>query len=320
MTAATAVLVSPFVRRVIDNPLSRRALPTLSEISGGISVSFEFFPPKSPAMEAQLWKTVERLAPVRPAFMSVTYGAGGTTREGTHRLVKKIQNEFGVASAAHLTCVDASRADIHAIAESYWNAGIRHIVALRGDLPDGARTSNHLRPEGYRNADALVRGLRSLHPFEISVAAYPEVHPQAISAEADLDALRRKVEAGATRAISQFFFDIDAFARFLDRAHAAGIDIPIVPGILPVTNFIKAIEFAKACHVNIPAWVERQFDGIDNDPETRLLVAATVAAEQCRALYGLGVRHFHFYTLNRPELSYAICHMLGVRATAALAS
>jgi methylenetetrahydrofolate reductase (NADPH) len=296
------------------NPRRSIALSTLGEIArGDIAVSFEFFPPKTPAIEAQLRHAIARLASLRPAFMSVTYGAGGSTREGTHAIVKGIQVNTGVAAAAHLTCVNASRAEIDAVAESYWAAGIRHIVALRGDPPEGLGTYSP-RPDGYPHADALVSGLRGLRPFEISVAAYPEVHPQAASAQADLDALKRKMDAGATRAITQFFFDIDAFARFLERARRAGISIPIVPGILPITNVAKAMAFAKACNVRIPAWVRRQFEDVDGDPETRQLVAAVVAAEQCRALHGLGIRQFHFYTLNRAELTLAICHMLGVRA------
>jgi methylenetetrahydrofolate reductase (NADPH) len=298
----------------------RRDTPPPRKAQGGadISVSFEFFPPKTPAMEDQLWRTVARLAPLRPAFMSVTYGAGGSTREGTHRTVRRIQSETGVAAAAHLTCVDADRGEIDAIAESYWDAGIRHLVALRGD-PAGGADAYRPRTGGYAYADALVRGLRGLRPFEISVAAYPETHPQANDAAADLDALKRKVDAGATRAITQFFFDNDAFARFVERARKAGIDIPIVPGILPVTNFTKAAAFAKACNVHIPASIQRHFDGVDDDPETLRLIAASVAAEQCRTLRSHGVRHFHFYTLNRPELSFAICHMLGVRAVQAQA-
>ena len=279
-----------------------------------ISVSFEFFPPKTPAMEGQLWQTIERLAQVQPAFMSVTCGAGGTTRTGTHQAVKRIQADTGTQAAAHLTCVDASRAEIGAIAEDYWSAGIRHIVALRGDPADGIAGVYRPRSDGYPHADALVQGLRALHPFEISVAAYPETHAQAASAQADLDALKRKADAGATRAITQFFFDVDAYARFVERAQRAGIDIPIVPGILPVTNFAKTATFAETCKVAIPARIRRQFEGIDNDPATLQLVAATVAVDQCLALHRLGVRHFHFYTLNRAELSFAICHMLGVRA------
>jgi methylenetetrahydrofolate reductase (NADPH) len=314
MSNANATLAAQFAHRTGDVAFPRAAWPTLSEAeSSKISVSFEFFPPKTPTMETQLWQAIERLSIVRPAFMSVTYGAGGSTREGTHRIVKRIQGETGTTAAAHLTCVDATRTEIDAIAESYWAAGIRHLVALRGDPVAGVGGSYQPHPEGYPYADALVHGLRGLRPFEISVSAYPEAHPQAASAEADLDALKRKVDAGATRAITQFFFDNDAFARFVERARRAGIEIPIVPGILPITNFAKAAAFAKACNVNVPVAIRRQFEGIDDDPDTLRLVAATVAAEQCRALYALGIRQFHFYTLNRAELSFAICHMLGVR-------
>ena len=268
-------------------------------------------------MKAQIWETIGRLAPVRPAFVSVTYGAGGSTRERTHNLVTEIQARTGIPAAAHLTCVDATRVDIDAIAESYWQAGIRHIVALRGDPKGGVGQAYDPTPGGYAYADALVAGLRRLHPFEISVAAYPEVHPRAASAQADLDALRRKVDAGATRAITQFLFDTDAFARFTDRAAKAGIKIPIVPGILPVTNVARTTEFAKACGARIPEWVRRQFHGLDDDPATRQLVASLIATEQCRALYGHGVRHFHFYTLNCAELVRGICHSLGLRPSKA---
>ena len=279
-----------------------------------ISVSFEFFPPKTRAMENQLGQTIERLAVLQPAFMSVTCGAGGSTREGTHQTVRRIQSETGERAAAHLTCAGASRTEIDQIAESYWTAGIRHLVALRGDPVHGADGVHQPGPDGYHHADALVRGLRMLRPFEISVAAYPETHAQAASAQADLDALKRKADAGATRAITQFFFDVDAFARFLDKTQRAGIDIPIVPGILPVTNFAKVAAFAKACKVGIPAGVHTQFEGIGDDPATLQGVAASIATEQCMALRKLGVRHFHFYTLNRAELSFAIAHLLGVRA------
>ena len=249
--------------------------------------------------------------------MSVTYGAGGTTREGTHNIVTRIQHETGVMAAAHLTCVDTSRAEIHAIAGSYWTAGIRHLVALRGDPSGNFDVPYRPRPDGYSYADALVRELRRIHPFQISVAAYPEVHPHASSAEADLDALKRKVDAGATRAITQFFFDVDKFERFIERVRRARINIPIVPGILPITSFAKASDFAQKCNVHIPDHVRRQFLGVDDDPETLRLVAASVATEQCRALRRLGINQFHFYTLNRAELSFAICHMLGVRPAAA---
>ncbi len=284
------------------------------------AVSFEFFPPKTEKMEQSLWQAVQRLAPLKPDFVSVTYGAGGSTRERTHATVCRIQKETGVRAAAHFTCVGATREEIDAIARAYWDAGIRHLVALRGDPPEsaggaGGRYEPH--PGGYAYACDLVEGLRRIADFEISVAAYPETHPEALSADADLDNLKRKVDAGATRAISQFFFDNRAFFRFRDRCAAAGIAVPIVPGILPITNFARAVEFAGKCGASIPPGMADAFDGLDQDPETRTLVAATVAVEQCQQLQAEGVANFHFYTLNRADLTVAICHRLGVRAPAA---
>jgi methylenetetrahydrofolate reductase (NADPH) len=285
------------------------------------SVSFEFFPPKTEKMEQSLWQAVLRLAPLAPDFVSVTYGAGGSTRERTHATVARIQRDTGVTAAAHLTCVGASREEINTIARSYWDAGIRHIVALRGDPPAAADGSGGLggggyqpHPGGYAYAADLVAGLRTVADFEISVAAYPEGHPEAISPEADLDNLKRKIDAGASRAISQFFFDTDKFLRFLDRAGRAGITVPIIPGILPITNFTRTVDMAGKCGASIPAWFADAFDGLDQDPETRQMVAASVAARQCQQLQRHGVHDFHFYTLNRAELTVAICHMLGVRA------
>jgi methylenetetrahydrofolate reductase (NADPH) len=288
-----------------------------ADVPGDIAVSFEFFPPKSEAMEATLWESFETLKPLGPRFVSVTYGAGGTTRERTHATVAKIAQGSAVPAAAHLTCVDASRAEIEAIARDYWEAGVRHIVALRGDPPQGPSGGQACfvaRPDGYANAAELVAGLKRVADFEISVGAYPEVHPQAASAEADLEALKAKLGAGASRAITQFFFEPETFLRFRDRAAAAGIDAEIVPGILPVSNFASLMKMAGPCGTAVPDWMARLFEGLDGHPPTRQLVAATVAAEMCRRLYGEGVRHFHFYTLNRAELSYAICHLLGVRA------
>lgn len=286
-----------------------------------LSVSFEFFPPKTEKMEASLWEAARRLAPLRPDFVSVTYGAGGSTRERTHATVTRIQRELGLSAAAHLTCVAATRPEIDGIARAYWEAGIRHIVALRGDPPAASDGSGGLgaagyqpHPGGYAYAVDLVAGLRALAPFEISVAAYPEMHPEAPSAAADLDNLKRKVDAGATRAITQFFFDNQAYFRFLDRAARSGIEVPIVPGILPITNFAKAVEFAGRCGASIPPWFADAFEDLDATPETRNLVAATLAVRQCTELREQGVRHFHFYTLNRADLTVAICHMLGVRA------
>jgi len=290
----------------------RVALPIAAPLPSDVAVSFEFFPPKSDKAEESLWECVERLAPLAPRFFSVTYGAGGTTRERTHATVVRIQERTGRAVAAHLTCVQATRAEVEAVADRYWAAGIRHIVALRGDPPAGAsRYEPH--PGGFAYAGDLVAGLKRLHDFEISVAAYPEVHPAASSPAADLENLKRKVEAGAVRAITQFFFDIDVFLRFRDLVAAAGIAVPLIPGVLPVTNFARVTEFARACGAAIPGWLADLFAGLDEDPETRKLVAATVAAEQCRTLHAEGVGQFHFYTLNRADLAYAICRILGVR-------
>lgn len=275
-------------------------------------VSFEFFPPGTAEMEAKLWETIKRLEWLRPRFVSVTYGAGGSTRERTHATVARIRKETSLEPAAHLTCIGAAREEIAEIAANYWAIGIRHIVALRGDPPqdlEGYRP----HPDGYRHASELVDGLKRAAPFEISVACFPETHPEAGSAEADLDNLKRKIDAGANRAITQFFFDTDIYFRFVDRARAAGITVPIVPGILPVTNFAQVKKFSAACNASVPSWMAAQFEGLDEDPETRRLVAASIAAEQCRVLQANGIDEFHFYTLNRADLTVAICHMLGVR-------
>ena len=263
-------------------------------------------------MEASLWRAIRSLAPLRPRFVSVTYGAGGGTRERTHATVQRILHETDLEPAAHLTCVEASRAEVNAVVQAYRAIGVRHIVALRGDPPEGSACFTP-HPEGYRNAEELVRGIRTIADFEISVAAYPEVHPEALSPQADLDNLKRKLGAGASRAITQFFFDPEVYLRFVDRARAAGIGAPIVPGILPVTNFKRVREFARKCGASVPPWLAELFDGLDDDPTTRNLVAAWVAAEQCRKLQEHGVREFHFYTLNRAELTRSICHILGVR-------
>ena len=293
---------------------ARRALdaPLFADVAGDAAVSFEFFPPKTPKMEETLWEAVTALEPLAPRFVSVTYGAGGSTRERTHATVARIQRETSMAAAAHLTCVEATRAEIDAVAEEYWAAGIRHIVALRGDPPVvGAKFAAH--PGGYENAAALVAGLKKLHPFEISVAAYPECHPDSADVAADIDNLKRKMDAGANRAITQFFFSPEAYFRFRDRVAAAGITAEIVPGILPVSNVAQTRKFAGMCGAEIPDWMDRLFDGLDDHPAARQLVAATVSAEMCRRLYAGGVRSFHFYTLNRAELSFAICHLLGIR-------
>ena len=286
------------------------AEPLFAGLPGDIAVSFEFFPPKSEKMNAQLWDAVTTLAPLNPSFVSVTYGAGGSTRERTHATVARIVSEAGLPAAAHLTCVDASRDEIGEVARAYWDAGVRHIVALRGD-PADASGSFAPHPDGYAGAADLVAGLRDIAPFEISVAAYPEVHPEAASADSDIDNLKRKLDAGATRAITQFFFSPEVFFRFRDRLAAAGIDAPLVPGIMPVTNF-AAIRRMSA-NPELPGWMVALFEGLDDHPQTRQLVAATIAAELCRRLYAGGVRDIHFYTLNRAELAYAICHMLGMR-------
>lgn len=291
------------------------ASPLFAGLAGDCDISFEFFPPKSEKMEEQLWDAVVTLAPLAPRFVSVTYGAGGSTRERTHATVARIIKETGIPAAAHLTCVEASKDEIREVAEAYWEAGVRHIVALRGDPPvAGQAFAPH--PEGYASAAELVAGLQGIAPFEISVAAYPETHPDANCPQSDLDNLKRKLDAGATRAITQFFFDPEAYFRFRDAAAAAGIDAELVPGILPVSNVAQTRKFAGMCGAQIPTWMDNLFEGLDDHPAARQLVAATIAAEMCRRLYAGGVRQFHFYTLNRAELAYAICHLLGKRPEA----
>ena len=290
-----------------------RHLPLFAEAHGDIQVSFEFFPPKTEKMEASLWESIKTLEPLHPRFVSVTYGAGGSTRERTHATVERILKETHLAPAAHLTCVGATREEVDAVARDYWALGVRHIVALRGDPPEpGTKFQPH--PGGYRDAADLVAGLKRVAPFEISVAAYPEVHPDSSSRAFDLENLRRKVDSGASRAITQFFFSPDCFLKFQDDAAAAGIHVEIVPGILPVSNVAQARRFADLCGASIPQWMNALFEGLDDLPAARQLIAATVAAELCGQLYAGGVRCFHFYTLNRAELTYAICHLLGVRA------
>lgn len=285
--------------------------PLFADLPGDISVSFEFFPPKTEKMEEQLWDAITQLAPLDPSFVSVTYGAGGSTRERTHATVARLVSETELTPAAHLTCVGASKAEIDEITDQYWEAGVRHIVALRGDPPpaDGGRFVPH--PQGYADAAALVEGLARRHAFDISVAAYPEVHPEALSAEADLDNLKRKLDAGASRAITQFFFSTDAYFRFLDKALAAGITAPILPGIMPVTSFAAIRRMSG--NTQIPGWLESLFEGLDDRPGPRTLVAAVAAADLCKRLYEGGVRDFHFYTLNKAEQTYATCQLLGLR-------
>jgi methylenetetrahydrofolate reductase (NADPH) len=275
-------------------------------------VSFEFFPPNSPAMEETLWQSIQRLAPLNPRFVSVTYGADGSTRDRTHRIVRRVIEETGLSGAPHLTCVGATKEAVQDIAQMYWDEGIRDIVALRGDPPAGAeRYVPH--PGGYHYALDLVKGLREVADFEISVAAYPEGHPESPDPAFELDYLKRKIDAGATRAITQFFFDTDNFLRFRDQCIAAGIAASIVPGILPITKFPQLLRFAALCGAIVPQWLHERFDGLDDDEETRRMIAASVAIEQVQRMQAEGINEFHFYTLNRAELTYAICHALGVR-------
>ncbi|HBS32770.1 MAG TPA: methylenetetrahydrofolate reductase [NAD(P)H] [Parvularcula sp.] len=278
-----------------------------------LHVSFEFFPPKTEAMQGKLWAAVEKLKPLAPDFVSVTYGAGGSTRERTHDTVARIIKEAGLPVAAHLTCVAATKAEVDAVLREYWAQGVRHIVALRGDPPGGPGERYIPHPGGYANAAELAAGARKVGAFEISVGCYPEKHPDSPSHAADIDMLKRKIDAGATRGITQFFYDNDAYFRYLDRVRAAGVAIPIVPGIMPVTNFAGLRKMADTCGTTIPGRLVKLFQNLDDDPSTRLLIAATVAAEQCLALAEQGVKHFHFYTLNRDDLAYALCMMLGVR-------
>lgn len=278
----------------------------LAELDGQINVSFEFFPPRSEEMEQTLWKSIDRLKNLKPKFVSVTYGANSGERDRTHSIIKDIKDKTGLVAAPHLTCIDASKDELKTIARDYWNNGIRHIVALRGDLPDNSR-----KPDMY--ATDLVELLKGEADFDISVAAYPEVHPEAKSAQADLINLKKKIDAGANRAITQFFFDVESYLRFRDRCVATGIDVEIVPGILPVSNFRQLERFAKLTNVRIPSWMSRMYEGLDNDPESRNLVGASIAMDMVKILSREGVKDFHFYTLNRSELTYAICHTLGVR-------
>ncbi|MBY6129600.1 methylenetetrahydrofolate reductase [Qipengyuania aquimaris] len=296
---------------------AQRALegPLFSGLPGDIEVSFEFFPPKTEKMGETLWHSVKTLEPLNPRFLSVTYGAGGSTRERTHEAVRRIVSETGIPAAAHLTCVQATREEVDQVAREYWEEGVRHIVALRGDAPDGSGSYTP-HPGGYENAADLIAGLKKIADFEISVAAYPEVHPDSPDRQADLDNLKRKFDAGATRAITQFFFEPECFFDFRDKAVGAGIEGEIVPGIMPVMSFAAVQRMSGLCGTAIPDWMEGLFEGLDERPEARQLVSATIAAEMCRRLYAGGVRQFHFYTLNRAELSYAICHMLGLRPKA----
>ena len=298
-------------RKVADR-LSRRPSPAATPLMKDIAVSFEFFPPKDASATQSLWGCIDRLAPLAPRFMSVTYGAGGSTRTGTTESVKYIKDETDVLPAAHLTCVGASQDEVDDVVREFLGVGVRHIVALRGD-PVDAEQGFQAHPNGYANAAELVAGIKRLGDFEVSVAAYPEVHPEAISPQADLDNLKRKIDAGANRAITQFFFDTDTYFQFLDRVRDAGITVPVVPGILPVGNYARVKSFAAMCGAGIPDWFDALFSSLDQTPDVRQLVAATVTGEQCMRLWDQGVREFHFYTLNRPLLTCAICHILGVR-------
>ncbi len=300
--------------------MTQSALGPIARAGAGLgprpSVSFEFSPPKTPEAEASLWEAIRRLEPLNPAFVSVTYGAGGSTRDRTHRTVVRMLQETTLKPAAHLTCVDASRAEVDEVVQSYWDAGIRHIVALRGDPPGQIGGVYVPRSDGYLNATDLTAGIRAIAPFEISVSLYPQTHPESGSIDHDIDVLKAKIDAGATRAITQFFYDMDGFLRFMDKVRKAGVTIPISPGIMPVSNFKGLRKMAGPVGITLPDWLENLFEGLDRDPETRRLIAASVATEMCARLAEEGYSDFHFYTLNRADLVYAICRVLGVRDTA----
>ena len=300
--------------KVIETRITEHVLDTLSRFNAPIDVSFEFFPPNDEKMEQTLWASIQRLAPLRPRFVSVTYGADGSTRERTHNVVSRILNETPLTAVPHLTCVNASREEVLNIAERYWRQGIRHLVALRGDPAPGTKFTP--RPDGFAYAIDLVKGLKQVGDFELSVAAYPETHPEAPSAQFDLDYLKAKIDAGATRAITQFFFDTDIYLRFRDRCVAAGITASIVPGILPITRFPQMQRFAQRCGASVPEWLIDSFAGIDDDASTRQMMSFAFAIDQVHKLQQHGISEFHFYTLNRSELAFAICHALGVRPKA----
>jgi len=283
---------------------------------GTLDVSFEFFPPKTAEMEATLWASITRLAPLKPAFVSVTYGAGGTTRERTHATVKRIVDETALKPAAHLTCVGATRDEIDSVISDYWSAGVRHIVALRGDPPTGVGTAYQAHAGGYGSTPELIKAIKRQGDFEVSVSAYPETHPDSPSLAHDIELLKAKIDAGATRAITQFAFDTDKHARFREACGKAGINIPIVPGIMPTANFKGVKRMAERCGASVPGWLAALYAGLDEDAETRTMVGAFVACEQAIRLHELGFPALHFYTLNRADLAYAICHMLGIRPAA----
>ena len=277
-----------------------------------LNVSFEFFPPKTDEAELSLWKAIRRLEPLAPRFVSVTYGAGGSTRERTHATVKRIVDETRLKPAAHLTCVGATKAEIDEVIQEYWDAGVRHIVALRGDMPDMGATYQPT-DGGYHSTPDLIEGIRAIGDFEVSVSCYPEKHPDTPTLDADIELLKRKIDAGATRAITQFAFETDAHIRFLERARRLGVKIPVVPGIMPTTNFKGIVRMAGRCGASVPGWLRERFEGLDEDLETRKLIAATVAAEQVERLQAIGFENFHFYTLNQADLTYAICRILGIK-------
>lgn len=289
--------------------LSRRP-----DLGKGIRVSFEFFPPKNPDMSEKLWQTIERLAPLDPDFVSVTYGAGGSTKAATGETVKRLIGENGLKTAAHLTCVNASKGQIHDVVEEYRSFGVKRFVALRGDPATGMGTPYVAHPDGYQTCADLISGLKSIDDFDISVSAYPEKHPESRDFATDIELLKRKVDAGADRAITQFFFDNDLYESYVERVRRAGIYIPILPGILPVHNFRQVTNFCSRSGTHVPSWLAERFDGLDNDPQTHALVASAVAAEQVLDLVERGVQDFHFYTMNRPDLVFAICHLIGIRA------
>lgn len=301
---------SPLLRRTTAlGPIARAA----ERPRDRLSVSFEFSPPKTPEAEESLWQAIRRLEPLRPSFVSVTYGAGGSTRERTHRTVRRIREETTLEPAAHLTCVGASRDEVDEVIRDYWSAGVRHIVALRGDPPGQIGGAYVPRADGYNNATELTRAIRRIADFEVTVGLYPQVHPESPSAAHDIDVLKAKIDEGATRAITQFFFDVDGFLRFRDQVRAAGVSIPILPGIMPVSNFKGLQRMAGPCGITLPAWLGAMFDGLDSDPDTRRLLACSIAAETCAKLEEEGFTDFHFYTLNRADLTYALCRVLGVR-------
>lgn len=294
--------------------LKEKVSDRLGRIKKPTAVSFEFFPPKNEEAEAQLWRAIHRLAPLRPHFVSVTYGAGGSTRDRTHATVKRIVDDTALKPAAHLTCVGATRAEVDDVVRRYWDAGVRHIVALRGDMPElGAKYAPHA--DGYQSTAELAAGIRNIGDFEISVSAYPEKHPDSASLEWDLDILKRKIDAGATRAITQFAFESETLAKFRDRAVKAGINVPIVPGLMPTTNFKGVARMSERCGASVPEWLKKLYDGLDQDLESRKLIAAAVLAEQVADLIGHGFDQFHFYTLNQAELTFAVCNMLGIKPT-----